>query len=166
MEVRDLNGTISKPSELPLGYDVICERLSEYVSGIRGALLEDKGYSVALHYRQAPDQGLPARAVAEAAVAPFADDYQVLTGNMVLEIKPRGIDKGTAIVDLMKRIHWSQRPPTFAGDDTTDEDGFAVVNKLNGVSIRVGQTDNTCAKYQVASVDELLEWLNRISNAP
>jgi trehalose 6-phosphate phosphatase len=102
LEVRDVDGTVTYPLDLPQGYGVIRARLSDYAAGNRDVLLEEKGYSLALHYRQAPKEGMAARAVTEAAVAPFEDGYHVLRGNMVLEIKPRGTDKGTAIRSLLE----------------------------------------------------------------
>jgi trehalose 6-phosphate phosphatase len=165
LEVRGLDGTVTTPLDLPQGYGVIRARLSDYAAGNRGVLLEEKGYSLALHYRQAPKRAMAARAVTEAAVAPFADGYHVLRGNMVLEVKPRGIDKGTAIRSLMDQAPYRGRLPVFAGDDTTDEDGFAVVNELGGVSVRVGHNGKTRARHQVAGVGELIEWLAQVARA-
>lgn len=162
MEVRGADGIVTHPRELPQGYGVIRAHLSDFAAQIPGVILEEKGYSLALHYRQAPKGATAARAVAESAVAPFRGDFHVLRGNMVLEVKPCSTDKGTAIRDLMSQAPYKDRKPVFAGDDTTDEDGFITVNNLGGLSIRVGINGATSAQIRIGSVDELVNWLSEV----
>ena len=92
-------------------------------------VVEDKGSSVALHFRRAPERERELRELVAGAATPH-DGYQVMHGKKVLEIRPTGVDKGTAIDRLLGAPPFAGRRPVFAGDDITDEDGFAAVNGL------------------------------------
>ena len=78
---------------------------------------------------------------------------------MVVEVRPRGADKGTAIENFMAEPPFTGRIPVFAGDDATDEPAFAAVNRLRGVSIRVGADTSTAARYALPTVGALHRWL-------
>ena len=103
-----------------------------------GLFLEDKGLSLALHYRTAPESA----PVAEEAIRAVARDlgirFEIQQGKMVWEVKPSGYDKGTAIEEYLDEPPFIGRTPVFLGDDLTDEVGFALVNRLDGHSIKVG----------------------------
>ncbi|MDR8470956.1 trehalose-phosphatase, partial [Acinetobacter baumannii] len=58
-------------------------------------------------------------------------------GKCVVEIKPRGVNKGEAITAFMQEAPFAGREPVFVGDDLTDEAGFSVVNQLQGMSVKV-----------------------------
>src|SRR3546814_9191399 len=100
-------------------------------------MLEDKDRALALHYRQAPEAEGAARAIVQSLTA-ARDDLTVLDGKMVLEVKARHVNKGTAIAAFMAEPPFAGRLPVFLGDDVTDEDGFAIVNEFGGHSIRGG----------------------------
>ena len=89
--------------------------------------------------------------------------WQVVEGKLVFEVRPRGATKGTAIEAFIEEAPFLGRTPVFCGDDTTDEDGFAVVNASGGVSIRVGECRATRAALRVDTVGELLDWLTRVA---
>ena len=91
----------------------------------------------ALHYRQAPEHQHAVLALAQAVV----QRHPILAlqpGKCVVEIKPRGVNKGEAIAAFMQEAPFRGRKPVFVGDDLTDEAGFSVVNQLSGVSVKVG----------------------------
>ncbi len=135
-------------------------RLAAFAGQHPGVLLEDKGLTLALHYRKAPQQQAAATALASAVAAASRGALALLEGKMVLELKPPGVDKGQAIAALIDEAPFAGRQPVFAGDDTTDEAGFAVVNRLAGVSIRVGADARpTAAAYGHASVAAVQRWL-------
>jgi len=163
MEIRGPDGAVFHPSPMPPGYQIILAQLRGYAEGIPGVVLEEKGFSLALHYRQAPGEAGNAKVAATTALTGFHDSFQLLHGKMVLEIRPKAIDKGTAVHSLMEIGPYAGRRPVFAGDDTTDEDGFGAVNELNGLSIRVGRDSETCAQYRIDGVSHLLQWLARIN---
>ncbi len=105
-----------------------------------GILLEDKGYSLALHYRLAPQ----AEKAIYAAVSLIRADLpnasiEVLPGKCVCEIKHSGFTKATGVLELMAREPFKGRRPFFIGDDVTDETVFAIMPDLNGLAFSVGR---------------------------
>lgn len=91
----------------------------------------------ALHYRRAPQQQSAVLELAQRIV----QRYPLLAlqlGKCVVEIKPRGVNKGEAITAFMQEAPFAGREPVFVGDDLTDEAGFSVVNQLQGMSVKVG----------------------------
>jgi len=135
--------------------------LAEVVRAHPGTLLEIKGAAVALHYRNSPGSEPAAREVTTRLVAEFSDAYVLQPGKMVYEIKPKDVDKGRALRAFLDELPFAGRRPVFAGDDLTDEKGFAVVNAQHGLSIKVGGGD-TIAQTRVDSVDALLGWLTSL----
>lgn len=137
--------------------------LRDFAAKHPGVLVEDKTYSVALHYRLAPSSKDACRDLAEATVERAAAGWRVVEGKCVFEIGPRDSTKGHAIEAFMSEAPFRGRTPVFCGDDRTDEDGFAVVNARGGVSIRVGRDSATRAAARVDTVGDLLDWLARIA---
>jgi trehalose 6-phosphate phosphatase len=105
-----------------------------------GILLEDKGYSLALHYRLAPHAE---KAIYEAVSLIRADlpnaSIEVLPGKCVCEIKHSGFNKASGVLELMKHEPFKGRRPIFIGDDVTDETVFAIMPDLNGLAFSVGR---------------------------
>jgi len=105
-----------------------------------GILLEDKGYSLALHYRLAPHAE---NAIYEAVSLIRADlpnaPIEVLPGKCVCEIKQAGFDKASGVRALMNEPPFKGRRPVFVGDDVTDESVFAIMPDLRGVAFSVGR---------------------------
>jgi trehalose 6-phosphate phosphatase len=103
-------------------------------------LVEDKGYSIALHYRKAPNFE---RAIYDAVSAIRADlpeaAVEVLPGKAVCEIKHSGVTKASGVTELMKHEPFMGRRPIFIGDDVTDETVFAIMPDMKGLSFSVGR---------------------------
>jgi trehalose 6-phosphate phosphatase len=105
-----------------------------------GILIEDKGYSLALHYRMAPDLGdLVNQAVLRICAGYPAAPVEVLRGKSVVEIKQVGFNKGTAVRELMRHAPFLDRRPIFIGDDVTDESVFAIIPEFDGIAFSVGR---------------------------
>lgn len=122
-----------------------------------GLLVERKHAAIALHYRLAPQL----EAVCRDAMARVIDgqpQLELMHGKFVFEVKPAGINKGIAIDAFMHEAPFAGRVPVFAGDDTTDENGFSVVQPLGGVAIKVGPGPSQ-ALHRLESPRELFEWL-------
>jgi trehalose 6-phosphate phosphatase len=130
-----------------------------------GVLIEDKGAAVAVHYRAAPEAEADARAAVAEALAQSTGRLTLLDGKMVLEVRWRGSTKGDAIAAFMNEAPFSGRRVLFAGDDVTDEDGFEVVNRLGGWSIRVGDDRSTAAHFRLSGVSAVIGWLELLAGS-
>jgi len=107
-----------------------------------GVLAEDKGYSLALHYRLAPEKADAVRAAVTTICAEAKPGtVEILPGKFVIEIKRTGITKASAVRELMDVAPFFRRKPIFVGDDITDEPVFGVVAELGGLGFSVGQVD-------------------------
>jgi trehalose 6-phosphate phosphatase len=124
-----------------------------------GILLEDKGYSLALHYRLAPHAE---KAIYEAVSLIRADlpnaPIEVLPGKCVCEIKHSGFTKATGVLELMTHEPFRGRRPIFIGDDVTDETVFAVMPDLGGLAFSVGRRAQGVAGHFDEPRD-VREWL-------
>ncbi|WP_225781068.1 trehalose-phosphatase [Xenophilus sp. Marseille-Q4582] len=128
-----------------------------------GLLVERKHAAVALHYRLAPQlESLCLDAMGAAVGTDPA--LELLHGKCVVEIKPAGVNKGIAIDAFLKEAPFAGRRPYFAGDDTTDESGFAVVQARGGLGYKVGE-GSTRAQVRLASPRDVMAWLQAIRNA-
>lgn len=136
--------------------------LKAFAEKTPGLLLEDKGLSLALHYRLAPEREAEAAQRIDALVANTSPHLEVTQGKMVFEVKPSGYNKGTAIDAFMEEPAFRGRKPIFLGDDITDEDGFAVVNRLDGISVKVGGTDLSRAQYRLPNEAAVHSWLTQL----
>lgn len=130
------------------------------------ALVELKPAGLALHYRTNPADREELTAAAEGIVARFPTQLRLQPGNMVIEIKPCGIDKGAGITELMSIVPFHGRKPIFFGDDLTDEAGFAMVNAMGGVSVIVGDRKDTSAVLRLRSPHEVLGVLRGWAQSP
>ena len=101
-------------------------------------LVEHKITSLAVHYRQAPELESLCVDTMQAAVAPIRG-LALLRGKMVVEAKPCGASKGTAIEAFLREPPFSGRTPVFVGDDVTDEVGFTTVQRMGGLGVKVGE---------------------------
>nr|WP_194300448.1 trehalose-phosphatase [Acetobacter farinalis] len=102
-----------------------------------GTRLEHKQGGFVLHYRAAPEAGLPLHKAAEAWVRDTNGAFEVQTAKMAWEIRPAGVDKGYAVNILMQSAPFSGRKPIFIGDDVTDEDGIETARRLGGIGLRI-----------------------------
>lgn len=126
---------------------------------VQGVAIEDKGLSLAIHYRRAPSQTSAEQAV-NAAVKALAG-ARVLSGHSVVNVVPSELhDKGLALSGVLRRI--GRTRALYVGDDTTDEDAFR--SEAVEVAVRVGASAGSAAGYFVptqADVDDLLRALVR-----
>lgn len=161
-ERREANGCILRPEIDADRFAATRAALSQWAARHPGTLLEDKGYALGLHYRQAPSfENAALDAVLE--VLPRLPTHELQRGKFVFELRPAGYSKGQAIDAFMHEAPFRGRRPVFIGDDVTDEAGFAVVNALEGVSIRVGHGVETAARDHLDTVDEVVDWLGSLT---
>jgi trehalose 6-phosphate phosphatase len=133
-------------------------RLAAFAAAHPGLLLEDKGRSLALHYRLAPQLEDEARALVDEVLVELGEGFELQRGKMVLELRPGGRDKGSAIAEFMAEAPFRGRVPVFVGDDLTDEFGFGVVNGMRGVSVKVGEGPSQ-ARWRIADAAAVRAWL-------
>ena len=124
----------------------------------QGLVFEDKGASVALHYRKAPQLARAAQAAVREAAGPLGTQVEVQDGKMVVELKPAGCDKGKAITQFMQEAPFAGRQPVFIGDDVTDEYGFRVVNAMGGHTVKVGEGPSV-ARWRLENPASTRAWL-------
>ena len=139
--------------------------------GIKGVFVEDKGLTLSVHYRMV--DGAEETKVDDAfkkVTDPLSvtGRIRVTQGKKVYEIRPPvAWDKGKAIAWLIAKFRESSGKggvlPIYMGDDLTDEDGFEVIEKNNGISIFVGEDDSqSIARYFLKSPEEVTEFLKML----
>ncbi|MFL6652361.1 MAG: trehalose-phosphatase [Sulfurifustaceae bacterium] len=133
--------------------------LTHWAGSHPGVLLEDKGLTLALHYRLVPELKAEAAQVARQAACLLRADYEIIPGNMVWEVRPVGCDKGRAIAAFLDETPFCDRIPVFIGDDVGDEDGFSLLNSRGGHSFKVG-AGQTAARSRFSDVGDVLNWLH------
>jgi trehalose 6-phosphate phosphatase len=142
---------------------VFREKLKIAAARHRGIIVEDKGYSLALHYRLAPKEGLALGHDIRRECRDWGDpSIELLSGKAVIEIKSRGFNKGTAVRELMNHPPFAGRSPIFIGDDKTDEDAFAAVPDYGGIAISVGRRFQGVQDC-FGSPAEVRQWLERLT---
>jgi trehalose 6-phosphate phosphatase len=161
-EIRGLDGQVARSSALP---DSIREVFTGLAENIPGLLLEDKKCALALHYRLAPE----ARPVLTSAMEKHArlfesEKIHILHGKAVIEARPLGVDKGTAVVALARQKPFAGRAILFGGDDTTDLDVFRILPDLGGRGFSVGR-HFPGAEHVFESPRAVRQWLTRTAEA-
>jgi trehalose 6-phosphate phosphatase len=126
-----------------------------------GTSVEDKGRTLAVHFRMAPQCEAAVRQALTDIAKPLGTNYHIQEGSMVLEIKPRGFSKATAIKAFMQEPPFSGRQPVFVGDDLTDQDGFKMVEDQGGISIGVGE--RVKGQFRFDTVSAVRDWLQGIA---
>jgi trehalose 6-phosphate phosphatase len=150
------------------GHDTVLDaefkdRLKQIAAAHPGVLVEDKGYSLALHYRLAPKQGVGLVHDVKHAYEAWDDrSIELLAGKAVIELKFAGFNKGTAVRQLMTYPPFAGRAPIIVGDDLTDEDAFAVAADFNGHAVSVGRL-LPGADQHFKSPAEVRVWLTRLA---
>lgn len=134
-QLRLADGTLLEPGNRR---DVPAQWRGRILAATRdwsGVLIGNKAFSVALHYRMAPERERDLRQLAHSVV----DDpeFEVLPARMAYEIRHRLLNKGEAVRTFMKTAPFEGRVPVFVGDDVTDEDGFRVVREMGGLALHV-----------------------------
>ena len=158
-DIHDQSHIVSLPSSL---IQRLHAELTIALSALPGTELEAKGMAFALHYRRARQHEAAVKALA-ASIVEKTPQLSLQPGKCVVELKPKGINKGEAIAAFMDEPPFKGKTPVFVGDDLTDEYGFTVVNQANGVSVKVGPGD-TGARWRLESVASVWQWVKEVAN--
>lgn len=132
---------------------------------IADLVFEDKGRAFAVHYRQTPHQEHLVRRLMSDASQIAGPEFELQAGKFVIELKPSASNKGTAIETLMSTEPFKGKRPIAAGDDHTDEAMFSAVNRLHGVSIRIGSPTEdfkTNAMLVAESPQLFRKWIRKL----
>ena len=149
-----LNRDHAAASELRAALEDVRDLVS---AGVLHAKVEEKGASVALHYRHAPEIEQDVRACAAQIAARHR--LRTLPGKMVIEIVAGAHTKGDALEAFLRAAPFRGRTPVAIGDDVTDEDAFAAAARAGGFAIRVGESRSSSAAYRLASPAAVHDWL-------
>ena len=150
------NGDLARPVR-PAALDNVAQRLRAFADAHPRALVEEKSFGVALHYRTAP--AIESEALAFALRLAAEHGLELQEGKMMVELRVGGGNKGTAIKRLMARAPMAGTTPVFVGDDLTDEPGFEICRDLGGAGILVGEPRPTAASYRLPDPRAVREWL-------
>jgi trehalose 6-phosphate phosphatase len=159
-ERRNVSGQVFRPSVSTDRLDQTRQRLQPALRRYKGLLLEDKGYALALHYRNAPEDADVAVETMSGAAAELGPEYEIVAGAAVVEVKPSRQNKGTAIDAFMKEAPFAGRMPVFLGDDITDYAGFAAVRSHGGFDISVSR--RVTARWYLEGPAATHAWLTRL----
>lgn len=161
IEVRLADGSLARraaPADASLRD--AAARLRQLQESHPGVFLEDKGVTLALHYRHAPALEPALRDALQAVLRGLGARWELQEGKFVFEIKPAGMDKGTAIAEFMRHAPFAGRTPVFLGDDLTDERGFEYMARCDGHAIKVGPGTSR-ARWRLDDPAAARAWLGR-----
>jgi trehalose 6-phosphate phosphatase len=143
--------------------DHACWDVEAAMESVRGVSVERKELSATVHSRQAPEALAPwIKATVEAVIHPYLATLHLSPARKAVEIRPRlHWNKGCAVRWLLDRLDVASPGLLCAGDDTTDEDMFDLLRWE--VSIKVGSSRGTRARYYVREVPRLLKFLGLLA---
>lgn len=163
LEVRLPSGEVVRANIDSTSLDPARRWLAELPREHRGLLFEDKGVALAIHFRLTPRLQPEIEILMSEIVSELGDGFVLRRGKCVLEIVPRGFDERSAIQLFMKQPEFAGRTPVFVGDAPTDEIGFETVNAMGGHTIRVGNMDQTAARFRFSNVSTVGAWLRDLN---
>lgn len=161
IERRDHSGNLHIHAAPAARLHDAAKRLEQLVAKYPGLVFENKGATLALHYRLVPHLAPDVERTMHELHGDLGSEFELQSGKMLVEIKPGGKDKGTAIAEFMDEVPFRGRTPVFIGDDLTDEYGFALVNRRGGHSIKVGEGPSV-ATWRLADAQAVRAWLGAI----
>ena len=172
LEIEGFGSSFLEPiaEEMRPFLKMLNQALSATLRGIKGVFVEDKGLTLSVHYRMADGREEEVIGAFERITDPvnLTGRIRVTRGKKVDEIRPPvDWDKGKAIAWLIARFRESRGRggalPIYLGDDLTDEDGFEVIGKNNGISVFVGENSSqSVAQYFLNSPEEVTEFLKML----
>lgn len=173
LEIEGFGSSFLEPiaEEMRPFLKMLNQALSATLRGIKGAFVEDKGLTVSVHYRLVDDTE---EGRVKDTFRKVTDSLHVMgkikitQGKKVYEIRPPvDWDKGKSIAWLMAKCKEfkgrGKALPIYLGDDLTDEDGFKVIERNDGISIFVGEeSSQSAARYFLKSPEEVTQFLKML----
>jgi alpha,alpha-trehalase len=147
----------------------IKNRLKEVFAKIEGVFIEDKEFTLSLHYRMAHVEDAVIKSMFDKVLSPYQSkgEIAIVAGKKVFEIRPPKIGrKGKIAANLLVRerlaANYANILPIYIGDDETDEDAFKEMVHRKGVAIRVGEDNTSLAHYYLNDTEEVTKLLEMI----
>ena len=140
-----------------INFTQLKQELSAACQAYPELLIEDKEFSVALHYRQCPQHATTAQQIMQ-RIGQGYPQLKLHEGKCVVELLPHAADKGQAIHTILEHLALDAVFPVFIGDDKTDESGFNIINQYQGISIKVGPGE-TQASYRLPDIKTVADFL-------
>jgi|MudIll2142460700_1097286.scaffolds.fasta_scaffold129864_2 trehalose 6-phosphate phosphatase len=142
----------------------IALRLRKAITNIEGAWLEDKKFTLSLHYRSVKKENvILIKNVFQTVANEFIEEKRlnVIKGKKVIELTPNvSWNKGSAVLWILEQLK-DKCMPFYVGDDETDETAFKVLHR-KGITIRIGKSKKTAAQYYLKGHWELPRLLQQI----
>ncbi len=135
--------------------------LASLMLSVPGVWLEDKGLTLAIHYRSVAEEEVrTARKIVQGVLGSFTDLLQLIRGKRVWELAPRELgDKGVAVASELSAMDTAALP-VYIGDDRMDEPAFAALQ--GGITVHVGPACRTQARYRLSSVLQVHQFLEKL----
>lgn len=142
----------------------ISDEIEGKLRGVEGVIMDRKGLTTTVHYRNAPIRELAKiEGAIRAAVSGSNDLFLIRTGKMAFEILPRtGWNKGAAAKWINRSLGCERSLSIYLGDDETDEDAFRALPE--GITVKVGNHGVTASRYYVEDTQGVYEFLNWLEN--
>jgi trehalose 6-phosphate phosphatase len=151
--MRDAVGNVARTVQRLAHYDHWLKIFQRYADAMPGVLVEEKEFSLVVHYRRAPEHEAELRNLVDRLIGE-SDDAVLLLAHCAFEVKPRSGNEGDALGIFMDETPFAGRTPVFIGDDTTDEPAIAKANELGGRGLHV-------ARDFGGSTAAVREWLGK-----
>lgn len=123
--------------------------------------IENKGLSLAVHYRGAEETRDALHTMLNEVVKESGDKVQLIRSHLAFDLRPCGVNKGSALDRFMAKPPFVGRVPIFIGDDRTDEDGFGAAIARGGHAIKIGAGGDSVARWRMDTPSDLRQWLAR-----
>ncbi len=134
--LRDITGHVTRTVQRPAAYEHWLKIFNRYAQAMPGLLVEEKEFSLVLHYRRTPEHEDELRHLAERLISESTDSV-LLPAHCAFELKPRSGNKGDALATFMQTPPFAGKTPIFIGDDTTDIPAITKANTLGGHGLHV-----------------------------
>ncbi len=152
------NGPVKSTAMLT---DSLREKIASSFADMKDVLVEDKGYTVAVHYRQSPEAAEKIEQILVSLVEKTKMPLTLIRGRKVFELAQLSHDKGQALERLIKTTPFKGRRPVFLGDDITDMSAIGACLKNGGIAARVGQ--GKPRQNAFASPEAVRSWINKMT---
>jgi trehalose 6-phosphate phosphatase len=136
--LRDAAGNVTQKVQRLAAYDKWLRILKDEIIDMPGALIEEKEFSLVVHFRQAPQYEAELSQLVDRLVG-SSDDAVLMLAHCAFELKPRGGNKADALAWFMQHPPFAGRIPAFIGDDITDEPAIEKATELGGIGLHVAR---------------------------